>query len=120
MGHINDSPEGGLVIAPDQTSPQEVVRVLAALADVNRFRIVELLAMESDQSCGAIGRSLGLSPSLMSHHLGVLEHAGVIDRRRNGLWTMNSLHRGELNRRLDRLQRLLAAPVPVAEELLAG
>jgi DNA-binding transcriptional ArsR family regulator len=106
------------VNAQEQTSPQEVVKVLAALSEINRFRIVELLATESEQSCGAIGRSLGLSPSLMSHHLGVLENAGVIERRRNGLWMLNRLRRDELTRRLERLQRLLAAPL--VEERLAS
>lgn len=85
-----------------------VVRVLAALSDENRFRIVELLSTEaSDVSCGSIGKSLGMSPSLISHHLSVLEGAGVIERRKNGLWTLNRLRREELSRHLAVLERLL-------------
>lgn len=85
-----------------------MVRVLAALADENRFRIVELLSLErADVSCGSIGRSLGLSPSLISHHLGVLEAAGIIERRKNGLWTLNRLRREELSRHVAALARLL-------------
>ncbi len=85
-----------------------VVRVLAALSDENRFRIVELLSQgHADVSCGGIGKSLGLSPSLISHHLGVLEAAGVIERRKNGLWTHNRLRRDELSRHLAVLERLL-------------
>jgi DNA-binding transcriptional ArsR family regulator len=87
----------------------EVVRVLAALSDVNRFRIVELLADDGELSCGAIGSALGLSPSLISHHLGVLEGAAVIQRRKDGLWTLNRLRRDELARRLEGLQRIVAA-----------
>jgi len=85
-----------------------VVRVLAALSDENRFRIVELLSRgPSDLSCGTIGKSLGMSPSLISHHLNVLESAGVIERRKDGLWTLNRLRRDELTRQLDLLARLL-------------
>ncbi len=90
------------------------VRVLAALSDENRFRIVELLSVErSDVSCGSIGKSLGLSPSLISHHLSVLEGAGIIERRKDGLWTLNRLRREELSRHLAALERLLR-PVPTA------
>lgn len=91
---------------------RDTVRVLAALSDENRFRIVELLATgDQELSCGAIGSALGLSPSLISHHLGVLEGAGCIERRKDGLWTLNSLRRDELNRRLETLQRILQPSV---------
>jgi DNA-binding transcriptional ArsR family regulator len=87
---------------------RDIVRVLAALSDVNRYRIVELLAGSGELSCGAIGTTLGLSPSLISHHLGVLEGAAIIQRRRDGLWTLNRLRRDELARRLSGLQRIAA------------
>ncbi len=94
--------------APGCSPTRAVVRVLAALSDENRFRIVELLSVEAkDLSCGSIGKSLGLSPSLISHHLSVLEGAGVIERRKNGLWTLNRLRREELSRHFAVLERLL-------------
>lgn len=93
---------------------RDTVKVLAALSDENRFRIVELLATgDKELSCGAIGNALGLSPSLISHHLGVLEGAGVIERRKDGLWTLNSLRRDEMQRRLEGLERILR-PVEAA------
>jgi DNA-binding transcriptional ArsR family regulator len=90
----------------------DAVRVLAALSDINRYRIVELLASSGELSCGAIGSALGLSPSLISHHLGVLEGAAVIQRRKDGLWTLNRLRRDELARRLSGLQRIIVAADP--------
>lgn len=88
--------------------PREVVRVLSALSDLNRYRIVELLSSDgAELTCGAIGGALGLSPSLVSHHLSVLEGAGVIERRKDGLWILNRLRRDELSRRLSGLHRLL-------------
>jgi len=89
--------------------PHETVRVLSALSDVNRFRIVELLANAGELACGAIGNALGLSPSLVSHHLSVLEGAAIIERRKDGLWTLNRLRRDELARRLSGLQRIVTA-----------
>lgn len=94
-------------VQPDDT--QDVVRVLAALSDANRYRIVELLASAGELSCGTIGSTLGMSASLISHHLGVLESASVIQRRKDGLWTLNRLRRDELARRLSGLQRIVAA-----------
>jgi DNA-binding transcriptional ArsR family regulator len=85
---------------------QELVRVLAALSDANRYRIVELLAAEGELSCSAIAGALGLSASLISHHLSVLESACVIQRRKDGLCTLNRLRRDELARCLADLQRI--------------
>ena len=90
-----------------QSSPRETVRVLAALSDENRFRIVELLAAEGQElSCGAIGKALGISPSLLSHHLAILTEAGIIGRRKNGLWTMNALERPVIARQIEILEQL--------------
>ena len=94
-------------ITQGTVSSKETIRVLAALSDENRYRIVELLAnQEKELSCGAVGMALGLSPSLISHHLGVLEAAALIERRKDGLWTLNSLRRDELQKSLAGLERL--------------
>ena len=91
-----------------QATSREVVRVLAALSDENRFRIVELLAEREDElSCGTIGKALDLSPSLLSHHLAILADAGIIGRRKNGLWTMNGLKRSVIERQLEILDGLI-------------
>lgn len=93
----------------------ETVRVLAALSDENRFRIVELLAgSDSELACGAIGSALGLSPSLITHHLGVLESVGLIERRQNGFWTLNRLCRSELSRHVELLGALAGAEATTA------
>ena len=91
-----------------EATSRDTVRVLAALSDDNRFRIVELLASEGEElSCGAIGKALDISPSLLSHHLAILSEAGLIGRRRNGLWTMNALERPVIQRQVEVLQGLI-------------
>lgn len=93
-----------------QPTPRETVRVLGALSDENRFRIVELLAAEGEElTCGAICKALGISPSLLSHHLAILAEAGIVGRRKNGLWTMNVLERPVLARQVEVLEHLAGA-----------
>jgi ArsR family transcriptional regulator len=90
-----------------QPTFRETVRVLAALSDENRFRIVELLAAEGEElTCGAICKALDLSPSLLSHHLAILAQAGIVGRRKNGLWTMNALERPVIARQIAVLEGL--------------
>lgn len=113
-----------------QPTSRETVRVLAALSDENRFRIVELLAHEGEElTCGAIGKALGISPSLLSHHLSILADAGVVGRRKNGLWTMNALERPVIERQIEVLSNLAGtngngsahpAAEPSSEQIAAG
>ena len=98
---------------------REAVRVFAALSDENRYRIVQLLAEQPGLSCGAIGSALGLSPSLLSHHLSVLEDVRVVERRKQGLWTLNTLRRDELQRHVEQLGRLVGRGEASAPELPA-
>ena len=87
---------------------EDIVRFLACLSEPKRYSIVRLLASSgTDMSCGAIGASIGLSPSLLSHHLSTLEAAGVLERRRNGLWTLNRLRRDVVERHVATLSRLV-------------
>mgnify|MGYP000159197246 CR=1 FL=1 len=87
----------------------DLVRFMAALSEPNRYQIVELLSGDrSDLTCGAIGSALGISPSLLSHHLSILEAAGIVERRKNGLWTLNRLRRDVLERHIRTLERLVS------------
>lgn len=88
---------------------EDVVRFMAALSEPNRYQVVELLAdRDRELTCGDIGTALGMSPSLVSHHLAILEAAGILERRKNGLWTLNRLRRDVLQRHIQALQRLVS------------
>ncbi|GAB3046565.1 helix-turn-helix domain-containing protein [Intrasporangium mesophilum] len=54
----------------------------AALGDVTRLRIVELLKT-GDVSASEVGAALGIPSNLLAHHLNVLERAGLVQRRRS-------------------------------------
>ena len=51
----------------------------AALGEPIRLAITDDLAT-SDRSPGELARRLGLAPSLLAHHLDVLEHVGLLER----------------------------------------
>ena len=57
-------------------------RVHAALADPARLRIVDHLVL-GDASPGELAAELGLTSNLMTHHLHVLERAGLVARHRS-------------------------------------
>ena len=56
--------------------------VHAALADVSRLRIMDLLTV-GDASSSELGRDLGMPSNLLAHHLKVLEAAGLVARHRS-------------------------------------
>jgi ArsR family transcriptional regulator, arsenate/arsenite/antimonite-responsive transcriptional repressor / arsenate reductase (thioredoxin) len=58
------------------------VAVHAALADPARLRITDVLG-EGDASPSELAGLLAMPSNLLAHHLNVLEHAGVITRRRS-------------------------------------
>ncbi len=56
------------------------VLIHAALGDESRLAIVDLL-LQGDLSVHELGETVDLPGTLLAHHLGVLESAGVISRR---------------------------------------
>ncbi|WP_041373304.1 ArsR/SmtB family transcription factor [Phenylobacterium zucineum] len=56
----------------------EVDRTLAALADPNRRRVVELLA-QRPRAAGELARELGVSAPAMSRHLKSLRAGGLVE-----------------------------------------
>ena len=61
----------------------ELAETFRLLGDVNRLRIV-LACLEAPRPVGAIADGLGLSPSLVSHHLRLLRAARVLRGERRG------------------------------------
>ena len=51
---------------------------LAALADTNRRRIIELLR-KAPQRAGDIADAVGLAPAALSRHLRALKHADLVE-----------------------------------------
>jgi DNA-binding transcriptional ArsR family regulator len=64
---------------------RDAVRVFKAMADPTRYQIVCLLLEHGEMSCGQLGERFELSPSAMSHHYKVLENAGLVTSRKEGV-----------------------------------
>jgi DNA-binding transcriptional ArsR family regulator len=58
-----------------------IARRSRAMSDATRVRILDALA-RAEQPVGQIAATLKCEPSLISKHLQVLHHAGLVDRRR--------------------------------------
>ena len=59
----------------------DLSNVFGALADPTRLAIVERLLNEGERTVGEIAEPFDMSMPAVSKHLGVLERAGVIERR---------------------------------------
>lgn len=73
----------------------QTTTVFKALSDPNRLRIFAEL-MGGDSCNCELKDNLGLAPNLLSHHLKVLEKAGLVDSRRDvidGRWIYYAVNR---------------------------
>lgn len=77
------------VAAPAGVDPR-VERMLHALGDENRLRIVMALKLGERCVCH-LTEELRLGQSLLSHHLRVLRMAGLVSDRKDGRWVHYSL-----------------------------
>ena len=64
---------------------KEFIKVMKALSDPNRVKIVKMLQQKLLCVC-EIKEALGISQSSASKHLKILEEAGLVDYRKDGLW----------------------------------
>lgn len=67
----------------------EVEKISKALADETRLMIFEAIAAQPEMTCGEIVSQRGLTPATISHHLKVLQDAGLIECRKEGQFVHN-------------------------------
>ena len=94
----------------------------AALASPQRMQIIRLLLAAyklGGMTVSQIQADLGIPGSTLTHHLGRLEHAGLINSRRDRQWIWYSAHTEGLREILDFLFRECCTRTDVipAEEL---
>jgi ArsR family transcriptional regulator, arsenate/arsenite/antimonite-responsive transcriptional repressor len=63
---------------------EKIERVSKALADETRLRIFEAISSSDQMTCGEIVSMRGVTPATVSHHLRILQEAGLIQCRREG------------------------------------
>ena len=66
-----------------------LLRVMKALSDPNRVRVVKLLEDRALCVC-EIQKVLGLAQPTVSSHMKILEDAGLVNKERQGTWMIYS------------------------------
>jgi ArsR family transcriptional regulator len=95
----------GLGAPLSRETAEQLARLLKAVADPARLQLLSLIrASDGGQACVCdLTEPLGLTQPTVSHHLKVLTEAGLLVKRRRGLWSWYSLDQA----RLDQLAALL-------------
>jgi ArsR family transcriptional regulator len=73
---------------------KKFIRVMKALSDPNRVKIIKMLA-EKDLCVCELTSLLKLAQPTVSKHLKVLEDAGLVDFWKEGSWVNYSLAKGD-------------------------
>ncbi|SFM78726.1 ArsR/SmtB family transcription factor [Thermodesulforhabdus norvegica] len=72
---------------------KDFIRVMKALSDPNRVKIIKLLTVRELCVC-EIQAALNISQPTVSKHLKILEDAGLVKSKKNGLWVIYSIADG--------------------------
>lgn len=100
-----DVPSAALCCAPLLRAPltvrqaADLARVLKALADPVRLRLVSMVAAhDGGEACVCdLTEPLGLTQPTVSHHLKILVGAGIFTREKRGVWAYYALVPAALN-----------------------
>ena len=94
---VNVAPKFAPTLTEDEAMVQ--ARLLKALADPTRLRILSLLSRHEGEVCVfEIVESFTLEQPTISHHLRILRDAGLVDCRKKGLWAYYYVRREALSR----------------------
>ena len=85
------SPLATQPLSPEQA--ERIARLLKALADPARLRLLSLVASHADgEACVCdLNDAFDLSQPTISHHLKVLHEVGLLDRTKRGVWVYYSI-----------------------------
>jgi DNA-binding transcriptional ArsR family regulator len=76
---------------PEQTV-ESLASLLRVLADPTRIRLIEALERNGRSTVSALTSILPVSQQSVSHQLAILRGAGIVSRRREGVWVHYELH----------------------------
>jgi len=96
---------------------QDLIKALKAVSDETRLRIMKVL-LERECCVCEIMQALDISQSRASRNLGILQDAGFLKARRDGLWVVYSVDWQAAKRYAISLARLLKSS-PLSNEVLA-
>lgn len=94
---------------------QDFIKVTKALSDETRLRILNVLLVRGCCVCEVM-QALDISQSRASRNLGILQDAGFLKERRDGLWIVYSVDWETANRYAASLAKLLG-DLPISNEI---
>jgi ArsR family transcriptional regulator len=95
---------------------RDLVKLFKALSDETRIRILKVL-LERECCVCEVMQALDISQSRASRNLGILEDAGFVKSRREGLWIVYSIDEQRMNSRAAPLIEMLRGSL-VNEEII--
>lgn len=63
---------------------RQLLKVSKALSDETRLRLLREITRNGEISCGELARRFPVTQATVSHHLKILEGAGLVTARRDG------------------------------------
>lgn len=87
----------------DHGLQQDLAQMCKMLSDTTRLRILHTLANEAELHVTALCDRLELSQPAISHHLGLLRLAGLIEGRREGKHNFYSLRKSHVSEMVQQL-----------------
>jgi ArsR family transcriptional regulator len=85
---------------------EEHSKVIKALSDPNRLKIIDILSCGERCACEILEKFDFTQPTL-SHHMKVLSDCGLINSRKEGLWSYYSLNNTNCNKLIIFLMNLV-------------
>jgi len=100
-------PTGGVV--------QDIAQLFKLLADAPRLRILDMLGARKELCVRDLWERLGQSQPAVSHHLGLLRMAGLVDTRHEGKHIYYRIHQERFDEMMGMMQQ-----TQVGERLLSS
>lgn len=75
---------------------EKQIEIFKALSDRNRLLIIEMLSCGELCACDIMD-GLELTQPTISHHMKILQHAGLVKSKKSGKWTIYSLDKDVFN-----------------------
>ncbi|QDT06842.1 Helix-turn-helix domain protein [Rubripirellula lacrimiformis] len=123
-GGFQPAPKNGIaadaIVVAEDLSDDQRQRIAKALADPQRFAILDCIAARTEIPCKALVAEFPVTQATISHHLKELVAAGLIHSRRDGQMAILSCRRDVCAAYANVLTlRLVAPPIPPSTELPA-
>ena len=88
-------------IKEDETDYRSLEAFFAALGDATRLKMLKIIDDEELCSCEVMA-ALELTQPTTSHHLGILERAGLLSSKRNGKWVFYKIANSKVHSLINR------------------